>query len=586
MTIIRKVMPAQTTVVGENEVLVVISTDKQARDEHIFMPAGAQLENYRKNPVVLWSHDDEEPPIGRGEDVTVNDHEITARVIFPDAGISPEADKIRGLVKANFIHSVSVGMDPIETEPLDPKKPRGGQRVLKWELLEFSFCNVPVDTGSSVIARAKRHDDWKVGASRTLPLDPNDSVWDAMAAASSIFEWAGGDNFDPARARKGFLVFNAAKPKERASYQWPIAHAVDGRLQVPKGAIRAVLSRQRRGEEPASKSAQGVIDHYKELAGMSKNSDGDRGLQAKHTRALELAPAVPVFKRGLYDLAQFCYLLQQAKYLHDSAEYEAALEEDESEVPAMIAEGVLKFGEALKNMAVEEVTELLAEMAGGEDDEVAEIETRDLPEGERAFIAAAKTPRARAWRRGIAMLRAGKILSASNEKKITEAQGHCERALKHTRALAEHNDAVGEQLDGCRALHEKASKANATVGEALTAAKDEPEKAPAHIARALKAHKAVDGHLGDLAEAHTDATDRSQDVGDAHNGIGRSVKSAQRCMRSVVEGSTPGGEDSDSKEVQTSGGTEEDTGSSRSHDPDFRRRQAEVRSLMDIAALV
>jgi hypothetical protein len=584
---IRKVMPAQTTVVGEDEVLVVISTDQQARDEHIFMPGGAQIENYRKNPVVLWSHGDENPPVGRGEDVAVNDDNITARVRFPPLGISARADEIRGLTKAGFINAVSVGMDPIDMVPLDPKKPRGGQRVLKWELLEFSFCNVPIDTGAAVMARARRNDDWKVGASKTIPLEDSDA-WDGAAAEASIFDWAGGDDFDPARARKGFLVFNSAKPKDRASYLLPIAHAVDGHLRVPKGALRAAASRLARAAVPQAtrKSARDLIDHYKEQAGMSKNSESDdRGLQAKHTRALELAPAIPQFKRGLYDLAQFCYLLQQAKYLHDSAEYEAALEEDDSQVPAMIAEGVIKFGEALKNMAVEEVTELLADLAGAEN-EGAEIETRDLPEGERTYISEAKTPRARAWRLGIAMLRAGKILSASNEKKIGEAQGHCDRAMKHHKSLGEHHAAVGEHVSAVRALNAKAGKASATVGEALTAAKDEPEKASTHVASAIKAQRALDSHLEELDSTIDDVDDRSQDVGDAHNGIARSVKSAQRCMRSVVEGSTPGGEDSDNKDVQTSGGTKDDKGSSRALDPDFRRRQAEMQSLMEMAASI
>jgi phage head maturation protease len=580
MTMIRKVMPAQITALGEDEVQVIISTGQVARDEHIFEPGGAQIDNYRKNPVVLWNHMTEHPPVGRGEDLQVGGDNITARVRFAPMGISVKADEIRGLVKAGFINAVSVGIEPIEAEPLDPKKPRGGQRVSKWELMEFSFCNIPVDTGSVVTARAKHSDDWKVGASRTLPVDDSDA-WDGTAAEASIFELAGGDDFDPSKARKGFLIYNASKPKERGSYKLPIAHAVNGRMKVPNGAIRAAASRLSQTAIPqgVKDSAQKLLDHYKEQSGMSaKDSDGDRGLKVKHTRALERAPAVPSFKRGLYDVAQLCYMLQSLGFCHESAEYETALEGDESPVPGMLGEALTKFGEALIAMAQEEVKELLDDVG---DDDSAELETGDLPMEARAYIAAGKTPRARTWRRGIAMARAGKALSTSNAKTLGEAQGHVARAMKHQRAATEHNQAVGDQLDTCRAFGDKAVKASGQVGESLAAAKDDPENAASHVAKATRAQKTVDGNLSDLAQAHNDATDRAQDVGDSHNGIGRCLKSTDRCVRAVVEGSTPG-EDSDSQDTQKPNGEDNDDDSSRSH-TDFRRRQADLRELMPAA---
>ena len=580
MTMIRQVMPTQISAVGEDEVELVISTSQLARDGHIFVPAGMQLDNYRRNPIVLWQHLTDNPPVARADTVTAGDSSVTARVKFPPIGISAKADEIRGLVKAQMINAVSVGIEPIEAEPLDPKKPRGGQRVLQSELLEISFCNVPVDTGATVTARAQRSDDWKCGASRSLPIEDSDA-WDGSAAEASVFEWAGGDDFDPSKARKAFLAYNASKPKLRGSYKLPIAHVTDGRLKVPKGAIRAAASRLPQADIPESvkKSAQAVIDHYKEQAGMGEKdkakSDEGRALRLKHTRALERAPSVPIFKRGLQDVASLAWVLSQLGYAHSASEYEAALEGDDSELPSMLGECAQKLCEALCAMTEEECHEMLDDMGF---EEAEEIETRELPEEDRAYVAAGKSPRARAWRRGIVFARAGKALSSSNAEKLGDADGHCDRAMKHSRALGEHHEAVGAHMDAITQQQSKASEAHGELGESLQAVKNEPEKATEHVARCMRAHKAMGTQLDGIADRCTDMQERHLDVGDAHQAMGRSVKSAQRCVRAVVEGATPGGEDSDSKDVQTSAGTADDRGSERAL-VDARRRELDLLAL-------
>lgn len=258
-------------------------------------------------------------------------------------------------------------------------------------------------------------------------------------------------------------------------------------------------------------------------------------LVAKHKRALTRAPKVPVFKRGLYGVAQLCELLNSLGYCHDSAEYEASLEEDESPVPGMLGEALVTLGEALKAMAVEEVDELLE--AHGDDDEEADIEARALSAAQRAHIAAGETPRARAWRAGIAVARAGKALSKSNQEKLGDAQGHHARALAHSKTLGEHHDAVGEHMQAAADHHERTTDTLAQIGEHLRAIQDptEASDADSHIDEAVKYHRAATGHLEKLGTSQDDMADRHADVGDSHRALGRSVKSAQRCVRSVLQ---------------------------------------------------
>ena len=152
MTMRRVTVSAQINTLGDDEVEVIISTSALARDGHILEPSGCDLTNYRTNPIVLWQHNPD-VPVGRAADLVIEGDKIRARVSFAPSGISQKADEVRGLVKSGIVSGVSVGFDVLDGVPLDPKKPFGGQRFTKWELLECSFCSVPADPGAAVTAR-------------------------------------------------------------------------------------------------------------------------------------------------------------------------------------------------------------------------------------------------------------------------------------------------------------------------------------------------------------------------------------------------------------------------------------------------
>lgn len=565
----RKIALQTVQASAENRSRFVAATNELARDGHILEPAGILTENFLRSGTILFDHDPQEP-VARPVVAELNQEgNLEIEIEWAPPGISAGADKVRGLVKAGVLRAGSVGFDPIDADPINPGRPKGGLHIKRSDLLEFSIVSVGADTGAVVTMRSEKAEDWKCGASRELPIEDSDE-WDGSEAEASVFKWAGGDDFDPSKARKAFLAYNAAKPKERGSYKLPIAHIVDGRLKVPKGAIRAAASRLSSTDIPEAtkKAAQAVIDHYEEKAGMAKK-DGDRGAEPRFKR-IYVAPV----KRDLYHVSCLGSVLAQMGWLHDAALEEAAREGDDSEVPAMFLSAIEEMVDLFKAQAEEESDELLAECKEGHGDE-----GEDLEEADRAYLLKGKTAITRALRRGVIMARAGKALSTSNETKLEDAQGHHTRALKHHKELGEHHTDIERGMNAITAKQEAATKAHGELGEALDGVKNEPEKATEHVARCMRAHKAIGKALSEASDQEHDLADAHGDAVDAHAAIGRHLKSAQRCVRSVVEGSTTSaeGEDGDSKNVQTSAGTGESGGSS--NDRAYRRRMADLKRL-------
>lgn len=180
---IKRFFLGSTEALGEREVGAVINTAQIARDGHIFEPAGALLANYRANPIVLFNHDPSKP-VGTTTAIGVSNGNLAARMQFAPAGVSAVADEVCGLVKSGVINGVSIGMEPLECEPLDPRDPRGGQRVTQWELLEWSYVAIPADTGARVVGRSYRGRSSRAAILRSLPSVSPDAIARAVSNLS------------------------------------------------------------------------------------------------------------------------------------------------------------------------------------------------------------------------------------------------------------------------------------------------------------------------------------------------------------------------------------------------------------------
>ena len=398
MTIFRLIHRAEVTDAADDarEVTVCCSTATLGRDNIVAAPGCWVLDEYLMNPIWLHQHNPDWP-IARSKQIAEDGQgNLIARVQFPPAGVSERADEVLGLIRAGVINAASTGFDVVSAEPIDPANPQAGTRITKAILQEVSFVSVPAVPDAVVTERAikeirrmakKRADeDWRCGAAKDLPIDDS-GEWDGQAAEDSVFEWAGGDDFDPAKARQGFLLYNAADDKLRGSYKLPIARVSDGELKAVSVGLRAAASRLPQTDAPEAELARAkdVLEAYEKKADIGDDADERR-------RLVGLRRAFA--KRGLYEVGSLAYLLAELGWVKSSAEFEADIENDASKVPAMLGEALKSLGEALIAMTQEEVEELL----GSVDVEVVPDEADD---DEVEIAERTRSARLRAFRLGV-----------------------------------------------------------------------------------------------------------------------------------------------------------------------------------------
>jgi HK97 family phage prohead protease len=171
---IHKVFKAAATELGPRQVRVRCSSADVDRSGEIVVQAGIK---FADSIPVLFQHDPAQI-VGRAKPIFVG-ADLYADVEFAPEGISTKADEICGLAKHGVIDTVSIGFDPIDCEPMDPKKPRGAQKYLSCELLELSFVSVPANPRAEVVLRAK-------GAGDAQEIDPMPQTVTKEARAAAV----------------------------------------------------------------------------------------------------------------------------------------------------------------------------------------------------------------------------------------------------------------------------------------------------------------------------------------------------------------------------------------------------------------
>lgn len=121
----------------------IISTKAVDRDGDIVEPRGINTNNFIKNPIVLWAHNQSLPPIGKVEDVFVSDSGVQADIKFAD---TPFAKEIFSLFEQGCMNCWSIGFIADRKEMEHRTDDEGnivGFHIKKSELLELSAVPVP-----------------------------------------------------------------------------------------------------------------------------------------------------------------------------------------------------------------------------------------------------------------------------------------------------------------------------------------------------------------------------------------------------------------------------------------------------------
>ena len=117
-----------------------ISSSAIDRDNDTINPKGWNLDNYKKNPVVLWGHKYDAPPIATCPSISLKGGDLLAQANFFSKDVYEWADTIYKIVKAGGLRASSVGFRPID---FDYNKSRGGTDIHTQELLEWSIVPIP-----------------------------------------------------------------------------------------------------------------------------------------------------------------------------------------------------------------------------------------------------------------------------------------------------------------------------------------------------------------------------------------------------------------------------------------------------------
>ncbi len=123
---------------------IVASTPVVDRDGDRVQPAGIDLENYRKNPILLYGHNYQDPfaVIGKAAEITVDEMGLRIRPELREPATDTDPMHIiKALWDQGLLRAASIGFRPLQAMG----NAYGGKDITQAELLEVSLVPIPAN---------------------------------------------------------------------------------------------------------------------------------------------------------------------------------------------------------------------------------------------------------------------------------------------------------------------------------------------------------------------------------------------------------------------------------------------------------
>lgn len=250
---------------GEDLVLqFTISTGTVDRDNDTVNPDGWKLDNYLRNPVVLFAHDYQALPVARAEAIWVEGGSLKSKARFTSHDLYPFGYMVYQFYQQGFMRATSVGFAPSKWQFSDDRK--YGVDFQEQELLEYSCVPVPANPEALVDAKAKGIDtsplkewaervldDWHEEKGLWLPRSQVEAVFAAVSGKKSITV--------PGMTTKGTISYASAHPD--GTPKAPEDEAWDGPAEVAAADVDdlKVMAAWMDSENAENKGAYKLLHH-------------------------------------------------------------------------------------------------------------------------------------------------------------------------------------------------------------------------------------------------------------------------------------------------------------------------------------
>lgn len=147
---------AELKAVGDSQFEFVASDETVDRYGDVVRVSGWELANYKRNPIVLFQHQNANP-VGISTKVWIDGKKLMSRIKLAAEGTSAFIDTLRKLLDQNIIRAVSVGFGVTKEPNLirDVKNDRvTGYEFVGQELLEISLVSVPANPSALSLAKS------------------------------------------------------------------------------------------------------------------------------------------------------------------------------------------------------------------------------------------------------------------------------------------------------------------------------------------------------------------------------------------------------------------------------------------------